>query len=358
MNILDDLNQIRKIDSKNVAFSISSLAFQIKDSWEKTQAIDFPPNFTEIDNIVVAGMGGSTYGARIVKSLYDGAQLTKVPIELVNNYWLPGYINTNSLVILSSYSGNTEETLACALEALKRNAKIIGITTGGKLADFLKKNNFPGFIFDPIHNPSGQPRVGVGYMVFGLIGIMSKLGFIPVNNKEVEKLIAFLDRQTDILSQDISQTSNHAKQMAFKLQDKIPVIIIADFLEGAAYSIRNPFHETAKQFALYFTIPELNHHLLEGLSFPKDLRKKLYFIFVESDIYDKRNAKRLRLTQDVVSQNNISSDLIKLKGFSALTQTFELIQYGAWITFYLAILHKVDPARIPWVDYFKMKLSQ
>lgn len=358
MNNLDDITQIKLLDKKNALDSIVQLPSQCRQAWMESYSIKFPRDFKNVANIVISGMGGSSYGVRIVKSLYDGTEITKVPLELANNYWLPGYVNDKTLVILSSYSGNTEETVSCAAQAKKRGAKIAGITTGGKLGDFLKANNYPAYIFNPIHNPSAQPRIGVGYMVMGLIGILAKLDKIPVAVPEPEKIAVFLERQSAALAENASTSSNPAKNMAIKLKDKIPVIIVSDFLEGTAYTIRNPFHETAKQFALYFSIPELNHHLLEGLSFPKAAKEMFYFIFCQSNIYDPRNLKRMKLTEDVVKQNNIPYEIITLKGYSALSQVFELIQWGAWVTFYLAVLHDLDPSEIPWVDYFKKELQK
>lgn len=358
MNYFDDLAKIKIIDKKNALDSIKQLPLQCKQAWQESNAIDFPKDFKNVSNIVISGMGGSTYAARIVKSLYDGVEMTKIPIELANNYRLPGYVNKNSLVILSSYSGNTEETLACANQAKEKSAKIVGITSGGNLAEFLKTNKLPAYIFDPKHNPSAQPRIGVGYMVMGLIGLLAKLKFIPVGEKEVKEVIKFIDDNNGVLDTSVSTADNPAKQMAFNLEKKIPVIIVADFLEGAAYAVRNPFHETSKQFALYFAIPELNHHLLEGLAFPKELRSLLHFIFIRSTMYDKRHIKRMTLTQEIIKSNNIPSETITLSGNSPLTQVFELIQWGAWVTFYLAMLHNIDPSEIPWVDYFKKELQK
>lgn len=359
MNILDDLQKIRLLDAKNALDSIFQLPLQCNQAWQESFAVSFPQNYySGIKNIVISGMGGSTYGTRIIKSLYDGAEMTKVPLELANNYWLPGYVNSETLVILSSYSGNTQETISTAKQAKEKGAKIAGITSGGQLEDFLKSNNYPVYLFNPKYNPSAQPRIGVGYMVMGLMGMLAKLGRIPVAAAEVEKITTFLEGQSNLLAQNTLAVSNPAKQMAMKLKDKIPVIIVADFLEGAAYAIRNPFHETSKQFALYFAIPELNHHLLEGLSFPEELKNYLYFILFDSQIYDSRNQKRMKLTIDVVEKNRIESQLITLKGKTALIQVFELIQWGAWVTFYLAMLHGIDPSEIPWVDYFKKELKK
>ncbi len=350
---LDDLNKIKILDKKNALGSINQLPLQIQQAWQESHSIEFPNIYSKFQNIVISGMGGSTYGARIVKSLYDSALMTKNPIELANGYNLPGYVNDKSLVILSSYSGNTQETISTA----KKGAKILGITSGGVLANFLKENDYPAYIFNPIHNPCAQPRIGVGYMVMGLIGMLSKLEIIPVGNEEVQEIIEFLQNKNTLLNEAVSSDKNIVKQTALTLEKKVPIIIVADFLEGAGYAIRNPFHETSKQFALYFTIPELNHHLMEGLKFPEDLKSLLHFIFIRSTIYDNRNLTRMTLTQKIISSNNIPSLTIALSGSSSLSQVFELIQWGSWVTFYMAMLHDIDPSEIPWVDYFKKNLS-
>lgn len=356
MHVLDDRRLFQKLDPGNALASIKLLPEQCRQSWDEASQIQFPDIYKDIENIVIAGMGGSAYGGRIVKSLYEGAEFTKRPITLANGYILPGFTSDKSLVYLSSYSGTTEETLACGQEAERIGAKISGITSGGKLAEFLNSKNYPAYIFHPTNNPSRQPRIGVGYMVMGLISLLSNLGFIPVNAHEVDDAIQFLQNEGTKLGDTISFENNPAKKLADKFQNAIPVIVVADFLEGGAHAIRNPFHETAKQFALYFTVPELDHHLMEGLKFPDVNREVLKFLFVESSLYDERNQKRLSLTREVVEKNGIQAESITLKGQTKLTQTLELIQIGAFTTFYLSMIHGVNPSSIPWVDYFKSKL--
>lgn len=357
MRDLDDISEVLKIDSRQVLPSLMALHLQCEQAWRESFNIDFPSEFLKANNIVICGMGGSSYGVRIVKSLYDSAQTSKIPISLANNYHLPGYVDKRTLVILSSYSGTTEETLECARQALAKKAMITGITSGGPLADFLKTYHYPCYIFKPLHNPSRQPRVGVGYMVMGLIGILAKMSYIPTVQEDVKKLVIFLGQKSAFFSADRKLKSNPAKILAQKLQSKMPIIIVADFLEGAGYAVQNPFHETAKQFGVYFTIPELNHHLLEGLTYPDEITKLLHFIFISSKLYDQNNQKRLILTREIVKKNSISSNDINLSGFSPLIQVMEMVQIGAFVTFYLAILHGVDPAKIPYVDYFKKKLK-
>lgn len=357
MQDLDNIDHIKLQDTKNVLTSITLLPDQCEQAWHDTQSMVFPQEYKQVKHIVCAGMGGSAYGARIVKSLFDSSPTTHIPMELSNTYWLPGYVGQDTLVILASYSGTTEETIACAEIAKQKGAKILGLTSGGPLADFLRSNKYPAYIFDPKNNPSHQPRIGQGYMQIGLLGMLSALGFIPVKAEDVLATVEFLRRKNSSYIVETTTPGNPAKQFATSLVGKIPVVIVADFLEGAAHAIRNPFHETAKQFALYFVIPELNHHLMEGLKFPDINQGVLKFIFVESNLYDSRNTKRMMLTKDVVKKNGIPIDTMKLEGASQLMQTMELISFGSFVTFYLADLNRVDPGEVPWVDYFKSQLK-
>jgi len=357
MNNLDDLSAIKTLDTSDALNSLKQLPDQFEQGWMQASSMAFPQKFFELTNIIICGMGGSSYAGRLVKSLYDGAEFTKIPIELVNSYYLPGYVNDKSLIILSSYSGTTEETLTVAQEAKRKKALICGVTSGGELANFLKAGSYPAYIFDPVFNPSGQPRIGVGYMVMGLFGILAKLNRIPIGKDEARFLINFLHKQSNSLVETVASANNFAKKLAIKFRSKIPIFVVSDFLDGAGYAVRNPIHETSKQFALYFGIPDLNHHLMEGLSFPAEIKKYLIFVFIESKFYNPRNIKRIQLTKEVVKKNRIEIEEVNLVSDSPLTQVMEFIQLGAWVSFYLAILNKVDPSKIPWVDYFKDRLK-
>ncbi|MBI2611920.1 hypothetical protein HYW54_04235 [Candidatus Gottesmanbacteria bacterium] len=349
---LDDINAIKNLDRGNAAVSIDMLPKQINQAWVEGYSTNFPDSYKKAKNIVIAGMGGSAYGARILKSLYEHE--LKIPINLVNGYHLPAYVDKESLVFLSSYSGTTEETISCASEAFARNTLVSGVTSGGKLAEILQK--YPSFIFNPKFNPSSQPRIGVGYMVVGLLALLSKLEFINLTTPQVMSTITFISEKGVLLNLSSKTSDNEAKKLAQNMHDGIPVFTIADFLEGAAHAIRNPINETGKQFGLYFTVPELNHHLMEGLAFPQIAKKYLKFIFVESNLYEMQNQKRMKLTRDVVEKNGIETQIIELKSRDKFTQSMELIQFGGWFTFYLAILNNIDPSPVPWVDYFKEKL--
>lgn len=333
-------------DPNGVYSSTGFLAMQCRQIWSEAKKLKFQ-GFSEIDSIIVCGMGGSAYGGYVAYSLFAG-QL-KVPLFTLNDYHLPAWVNEKTLVIASSYSGTTEEILSCAEEAINRKLKITGITSGGKLAEILSTNKIPALIFDPSHNPSKQPRLGTGYMILGLIAILVRLGLLSVSDGEVESAIAELEASHE-------EIKARAKEIAEKLQGFIPVVFAAEFLEGNSHVIRNQFNETAKSFAAFSSLPELNHHLMEGLKFPAD--KKLYVLFIESSLYSGKLQKRLAITRDVILKNNIPQVSYQAKGSSKLSQMLNVLSFGGYVSLFSAFLYDQDPSVIPWVDYFKEQMAK
>lgn len=358
MKNLDDGKQIKQLDVNFCYDSIASLSKQCESAWNDVQQITFPQNYDAASSIIFCGMGGSAYGGRIIKSLYSNS--LSVFVDIDSDYHLPKYVNEKTLIIAASYSGNTEETLSCVAEAFARNHEVnlIGISSGGTLAETVRNHYNPVYVFKPSFNPSNQPRLGQGYMQMGQIAILARLGFISVTEQEVKDVVDALENQVSKLSIETPSDENNAKTLAYVCENKIVNLIGGEFLEGALHSIRNPFHETGKHFGNYFMLPEANHHLMEGLSYPLDNKKNMLFLLIDSDLYSDAIKKRLLLTSEVIEKQGISVKKIKLSSPTRMGQVFELIQLGSFITFYLAMLHDLNPALIPWVDYFKNKLKE
>jgi len=335
------------IDKSNSYGSVAFLARQAEQAWKDTQQLNFPEGYRNVQNIVLCGMGGSAYAALVIKALYNN--VLQVPFELVNGYTLPSYVNEKTLVLLSSYSGSTEEVLLCADQALEKGAKIAAVTNGSKLGDLVKLRNIPAYIFNAVHNPAKQPRLGQGYMIFGHLGILNKIGLLSIQDEEVAQAIAFIDEQS-------SSIEYLSKDLAPKLLEKIPVIIAAEHLAGNAHTMRNQINETAKNFATYSLLPELNHHLMEGLVHPT--QDVLVFLLLKSTLYAPVIQKRLALTADVVEKNKRSAIVIDVLGDTPLQQMLYALTFGGYLSFYFGISYNQDPSLIPWVNYFKSQLSK
>lgn len=339
---LNDKNAISALDPKNVYGSTELFVNQCRQIYADVQKLSFPR--LTIDNIIVCGMGGSAYGAYVAQSLFKDE--LKIPIFVNNDYKLPAFATTKSLIVLSSYSGNTEEVLHCAKEAKEKGYQITGITTGGKLAEFLQEQNFPALIVSPTNNPSGQPRLGTGYMVLGFLLLLEKLGLVSMP-EAIEAISEVEKNGEDIKGQ--------AKAMAGKMVDTLPLIFSAEIINGNAHIMRNQLNETAKVLAMFEDIPELNHHLMEGLINPKE--KKISAIFLESSFYSQIIKKRVELTKDVIIKNN--GEVLSFAGFgsSKLAHVLSTLSFGGYLSVYLAFLYNQNPSLIPWVDYFKQQLK-
>lgn len=351
---LDSREEIAKIDKSNLLGSVEALADQVQHAWKEIQKLDFTLQ-RPVKNVVVVGMGGSALGPDNFKHLFKD-QL-QIPFEIYNSYSLPAYVDENSLVILSSYSGNTEEVIGAAEQAQKTGAQIFTITAGGKLKEIAEKNNYPTYLIDPVHNPSNQPRMAIGYAIFGLIGMMAKAGLIEITQNEIDEVVTSIIRTSEGLSVETSQDSNRAKILAFTIIEQRPVMVGSEFLVGAMHTAANQFNENTKMYADYKIVPEINHHLMEGLKFPKSNALSHIFLFFQSDLYNKRNQKRIKLTQEVVEQNKIETIQIQLESETKLAQALELITLMAYTNFYISVLEGLDAAAIPFVDWFKKEMG-
>jgi len=357
MNILDNLKEIINLQGdKRVITSIYKLDQQILDSFNQAKKIKFPKKYEKIQNIVIGGMGGSRFPALIVKDLFK-EKITK-PILINDDYFLPAFINQKTLFIGSSYSGTTEEVLTMVKEAEEKKALITAITAGGELAKKLIDHKIPFYQFNPIFNPSGQPRIGFGYGVGGLLGLFVSLKILKINQDEFEKAINFLKKVVKNFSIENPLNKNEVKKIALSLFEKYPYYIVSEFLTGVGNAVANQTNETAKAISDFRIIPELNHHLMEGLKHPEVLKKTLVFVFFESDLYSDPIKKRFRITKEVVEKNKVATLTYQLSGKTKIEQVFEMMALGSFLSMYLSVLYKENPATIPYVDYFKKRLKE
>ncbi len=346
MKDLANREAIKKIDPQNTYDSTLMLSKQLSTAWAQVTDIQIPQEYSKVNNIVFCGMGASIYGALVTKALFGGS--IKYPIEIVSDYHLPPYVDDTSLVVLTSYSGTTEEVLSCAQEAKDKNAKMLVLTKGGGLSEFAKTNKVPSYIFDGAMNPSSVPRLGNGYTILGLMGLLHKAGIITVDEEKLAEAISYLQDNTETIRQ---KAQNEAQQFV----GKVPIIFAAEHLSGNAQIFRNQFNEKSKTFSAYYLIPDLNHHLMEGLQFPTSTN--LVFIILHSKNYSSKIQKRVALTIDVVKQNKHEVFESLPSGLSPYHDFLETLLYGSYLTFFLAVIYDQNPAINPWVDYFKKKLA-
>ena len=354
--IFDSREEIGKIDVSNVLGSVEELPNQCRQAWEDAGKVAVPDSYRDVDNVVMSGMGGSGLGARVIDSVYS--EQLQLPLIQIHEYHLPGFVNEGTLVICSSYSGETEETVVNAREAINRQAKWMAIGTGNTLIEMAKQVGAPYYQIDPKYNPSSQPRMAIGYSIVGQLALAAKAGLIRVSKQEIGEAIAAMEKVKAESEVETVTEKNPAKQLAVKMKDKVVVFAAAEHLVGATHTVNNQQNENAKNFCVDVQIPELNHHLMEGLKHPLPNPKNLLFVFINSGLYPERVRRRVELTKEVVEKNGIETVILEMKSAAKLSQAFELIQLGGFANFYLSILYGQNPAPIPWVDYFKTRLGQ
>jgi glucose/mannose-6-phosphate isomerase len=329
----------------DIVDAVLELPKQCEQAWDEVKGLDIPEDWSDrnINRVVICGMGGSTLGAHI----FQLTAALSTPVEIINDYHVRG--DKNTLVVLISYSGGTEEVLSCAEAAKHSGCKIFGITSGGKLGEWLKENNYPAYIFDPKYNSTGQPRMGVGYSLYALFALTDTLslgGQLTLEEDCGESL--------NLLEKNTEDIKAKAKEFAPKLKDKLPIYLAAEYLVANAHIFANQTNETAKSLASWYAIPEANHHLLEGLKHPK---VQIMAVLLGSRHND-RILRRLEATKDVFEKNGAETYWYKTRESSPLSQALELLLFSSLVTGYLSEEYGEDALSIPWVDYFKEKLAE
>jgi len=354
--MLDSLVAIKKLDLQDMLQSIQSLHKQVAEVSQLAQSLTLPARYKDIDTIVVCGMGGSALGTHVIKSVF-GSTL-KYPVEIINGYDIPRYVNARTLFIASSYSGNTEEVLHAVELARGKKAKIVVISAGGALAAHAKTHRYPSLIFTTDNNPCGSPRMGLGYSIVGQIILFQKLGILTLSRKEIRDMIADIAEYDTLYGVLTPEKENPAKQLARKTIDRSVWFVAAEHLQGSAHIAANQMNENAKRFAGYFALPEMNHHLMEGMLYPKNNRSSLLFVLFDSVLYGDRVRRRFVVTSKVLQKNSIAHERFVSRGSTAMSQAIESLVFFSYVSYYSALLKKIDPTAIPFVDFFKKEMGK
>lgn len=349
-----NLQSIKQTDKSNMLDLLLDFPAQCKaaaDIAEKTKILFKERNFTKI---VFAGLGGSAIGADLVRSyLYFES---KFPICVVREYDLPRYVDSSALVFISSYSGNTEETLSAYKQAKEKAALIIAVSSDGTLQEYAKKD---GVTF--IQIPKGlPPRCSLGYLSIIPLCILEKLGLVNEETFSIEQTIKVLDDlRNKNLNPRIGHKDNIAKFIASKLFNKFAVIYSGSIhFDVAATRMRGQFNENSKALASSHVFPEMNHNEIVGWQNPKKLFKDFVVLLLRDEAMHPRVAKRMDITQDILRKEGISVIEIWSRGQDLLSRIFSLIYIGDYISYYLAILYGVDPTPVDRVTYLKKELAK
>ncbi|MDZ4723857.1 MAG: bifunctional phosphoglucose/phosphomannose isomerase [candidate division Zixibacteria bacterium] len=355
MSTLDSIQDIRSLDPGNMYNRIFDFPEQLTDAQKISAAwkID-AQGFAGIKNIVVIGMGGSAIGGDLVRSLLANKLL--VPFQVCRNYVLPEYVDDETLVIASSYSGNTEETLSAVEDALGRKALMVAITTGGLLEDVAKLNDIPY-----IKIPGGlQPRAALGYSFVPLLLFFEKIGLVKGLSAQLTAAIARIQKTREQFIEDLPTEKNPAKRLAAQIIGKIPVVYAGPTLSDVvAVRWKGQLCENGKNLAFANTYPEFNHNELVGWSETIASHKEHLIVIQLRDSDDHpKVSRRMDTVRGIIEKQGIKVVEFQSVGSNSLERMLSLIQMGDFVSYYLAILNGVDPTPVEAIETLKKELGK
>ncbi len=324
MNLNEDYT---KLGLSGVEKALTLFPEQIRSAFGQVKNEEL--RIKNFENIIVSGMGGSSNAGKIIQGLLEDNY--EKPFAVYNDYGLPAWVNKNTLVIVNSYSGNTEESLSGYEKAKEIGCQVIGISTGGKINDV---------VIDPKDtNPTGFPKTGLGISLGGLMGVLNKIGVLKNIDAELNTALTELEE---------TRKKWNVKEMAENLHGSIPVLFGGRPLLGALNAGRNAMCEISRNFTEFYDFPEVNHVLVEAVGKPSAALQKKY-LFFESNFNNDRVKLRYKITKDIFAEQNLSTMNYVLSTSSVLAQSLELAHYCAWVGFYLSILDDTDPGPEPWI---------
>jgi len=343
---------IQRVDPKGMYQCILDFPKQAEEAVHIGNRASVKLNTKGLANIVLTGLGGSAIGGDLLRSyLSDELQF---PFVVNRHYVLPDFVGHKSLVIVSSYSGDTEETIAAYKDAIKRKAKVLCISTGGEVKKMSAKHKHPC-----IQIPGGlQPRAALGYSFFPLLMTLGKVGIIGPKTKEIGETLRLL---REIASEygNPELESNGPLRLAEGLRGKLPVIYSpTEYLDAVNVRWRGQIAENAKQLAFGHVFPEMNHNELVGWNVLKDLMKQTHVVVLRDKATHKRIALREEITEQILRQHTSNLTEVWSRGKSLLARMFSLVHFGDWVSFYLAILNNQDPEPVQVINYLKSELAK
>jgi glucose/mannose-6-phosphate isomerase len=354
MHFLDDINEIRKIDQKGMYDLICQFPSQFEDALNITEAVKLPDwNTNQIKNIVVAGLGGSAIGGDLVRSYL--AEKLNIPFFICRNYTLPNFVDKSTLVFISSYSGNTEETLSAYDEALTKKAKILTLSSGGRVKEKSLEHQITW-----VNIPQGfPPRAALGYSFVPILVMLERLGFIRDEKDQIKRTEEFLSSNRSKYRVELESEKNSAKKIAWELHKKLPIIYAAtDHFDAVSTRWKGQICENAKMLAFNNIFPEFNHNELVGWKILSEYRDDLIVVILKDRDDHPRIKIRMEIVKGIIKKEKVEVIEVESCGDSLLSRIFSLIQLGDFVSFYLAILNKENPTPVKVIDFLKNELAK
>jgi len=349
--ILDNLQQMKSIDTQDMYGDILGLPDQLLISWNAGQELPLP-GVDQVKQILIAGMGSSAIAADLAAAY--AAPICPVPIMVSRDYELPAWAEgRQTLVIACSHSGNTEETLSAFAQARERGCSLIAISTGGKLSDAAKAANAPFWDL----NHEGHSGVAIGLSFGYLLAIFYRMGLIEDQSDKLQGTVSAMKAQQASFLAEIPAAQNPAKRLAGQLLGRWVTIFGSGMMAPVAQRWKGQISKLAKAWAQFEFLPEADHNSLAGLVNPSDLLLNTMMLFLRSPSDHPRNFIREELTKNAMMMEGIGTDMVFARGDIPLTHIWTVLHFGDYVAYYLAIAYEMDPTPADAIEGFKAELE-
>ena len=351
-DVPDDPKAQRRLDPGGMLDAIRGLPEQCRQAWQAARALDLPPDYSRIDRIVILGMGGSAIAGDMLRLLLQRESV--VSVFNVRQYDLPPYVDERTLVIATSFSGETEETLSAFGQALATRAKKLAVTSGGQLLATARANGVPVFAYQF----RGQPRAALGWSLMPLLAVAQGLGLMQGLERDVQEALAVMEELQEQIGERVPTRDNPAKQVARRLHGKLPLIYGAGILTEVAHRWKTQLNENSKVWSFYEELPEADHNAIVGYELPQEIARSTAVVFLRSDLVHPRVQLRYEFTQRMLEKASVDVLVVETHGQSGLAQMLSTVLFGDYVSYYLALLNGVDPTPTAVMDNLKAWLAQ
>ncbi|MBI4297917.1 MAG: bifunctional phosphoglucose/phosphomannose isomerase [Chloroflexi bacterium] len=338
----------QRLDRHGMAQRLRETPQDCLRGWQAAQEFPLPQELYRAKRILFLGMGGSAIIGDFLQAL------ALAPVQVCRELSLPPGIDADTLVIASSFSGNTEETLSAFAQALETPARKLALAGGGELAEICRAKGVPLFLID---HP-GPPRATLAYSTLALAGIAARLGLLQIHRMDVVETANLLDGMVAELDTASPTAQNPSKGLALRLYGRVPVIYGGDILAPVARRWKTEFNENAKAWAFYEVLPEAGHNAVVGYEFPRSQLLNATLLLLQSAEYSPRLRARFRVAQEILAQRGVSHEVVVARGQGALSQMLSLVLLGDYTSYYLACLYQVDPWPVDIIDFWKKRLTE
>lgn len=357
---LEEVESYKRIDTSDMLSVLMKFPEDIWQAYTTSKEIKIPSevrigsiniSYGAPNGIIICGMGGSAIGGDLLKCLL--IDRSPLHVEVVRDYKLPAYASRDTLVIVVSYSGNTEEALSCFIDSIKRGCMSVAITSGGMLMDYARRLGIP--IYEA---PRGRaPRAAIAYLFLPLLGVLKRLGFNLVTDNEVKESVSVLRELREEIRPEVASEKNIAKDLAMKINGLIPVIYAYRQYRAVAFRFKTQLNENSKYPAKVEELPELDHNEVVGWEIDGDITKRFLAIVLKGGDEPQEIQVRFNITIELIKDKVADVLELKARGNGRLARMLSLLYVCDFTSYYLALLNDIDPTPVRSIELLKKRLS-